>query len=87
MLRRALLAVLATFLLAGCGGAPGIPHAVSRTPDSWCLTCHLEGLNEAAVTPHPDSVGCVSCHTVEGTADVGALGGAWPGPAVLFAAP
>lgn len=65
-------------LIAACSGAPDVGHSVSQTSDSHCLTCHVTGVNDAPVTPHPSQTNCVKCHSIGGTKDVGATG--WPGP-------
>jgi hypothetical protein len=61
--------VLTLGLLAfACGGggdegsAPDIPHSVTATDDSYCLTCHQNGTGGAPATPHPSRSGCASCH-------------------------
>ena len=54
-------------LIGACGGggdnAPGIPHAVTATDDTFCLGCHQNGVSGAPKTPHPTRAGCTGCHT------------------------
>ena len=71
-------AIVILLLTGACSAAPSIPHEVSQTQNAWCLTCHLDGVNEAPITPHPERLDCVACHRATGTADVGALGTSEP---------
>ncbi len=56
------LALLGLSLGACGGGAPKIPHALLSQADSSCRSCHTDGINGAARTPHPNYDGCMSCH-------------------------
>jgi hypothetical protein len=47
---------------ADAGAPPGIPHAIASNDDSYCLSCHKDGLNGAKKTPHPERTGCRGCH-------------------------
>lgn len=51
--------------VVACGGdkAPAIPHTITSPADSYCLTCHKDGLAGAPKTPHPSRTGCTGCHT------------------------
>jgi hypothetical protein len=60
-----LLAGLLGASLAACGGdkPPAIPHTITSQANSYCLTCHKDGLAGAPKTPHPSRAGCTGCHT------------------------
>ena len=43
------------------GAPPQIPHSIAGL-EGACLGCHLEGVQGATLTPHPDRPSCQQCH-------------------------
>ena len=62
-MKQLLLALFALSLLSCGEGAPSIPHAITSEAESYCLSCHKDGVQGAPRTPHPSRTGCTGCHT------------------------
>ena len=43
------------------GAPPQIPHSIVGL-EGVCLGCHVEGVQGATITPHPDRPSCQQCH-------------------------
>ena len=43
------------------GAPPQIPHSIAGL-EGASLGCHLEGIQGATLTPHPDRPSCPQCH-------------------------
>lgn len=80
---RARLVVAIALVLGACASPPPIPHAISQTSETWCVTCHLDGEDDAPISSHPDRLNCVGCHRQLGSVDVGA----WAPTEVLLTRP
>jgi cytochrome c5 len=48
-------------LVAACGDAPDIPHAIATESDDSCKACHDNGIDNAPAR-HGKNGGCVDCH-------------------------
>ena len=44
------------------GTPPMVPHRIDDQTGEACLACHLSGLNNAPLSPHPVRLDCTQCH-------------------------